>query len=541
LSMAVRLATCQVNSDNNDHCLNIGEFMYLTQTLRRSAQRRGSDKVLVCGEKSLNWNEFEDRCSRLAAGLVAEGLETGDRVAMLSHNCTEYFEFSFAVPWAGGAIVPLNNRLGSDELHYILSDSAARLLIADVHFKDVIDGFLPQLPSLERVIYFDPANTNSDYEGLISRHQPLVDQQRGYEDIAGILYTSGTTGRPKGAVLSHRNLIANAMGASLNAGFNEDTVYLHATPLFHAAGASRVYSMIGAGTTNIILPAFEVGALLAAIERHQVTVLLLVPTMINRLVHHQDLHKYDLSSLRNISYGASPMPQTVLKKALLELPNVAFTQAYGMTELSPAATFLEARYHVLEGPDSGRLASCGQAVFNADVRIVDEEDRPLPDGEVGEIVVKGPMVMQGYWQNPEATAEAIRDGWMHTGDAGYRDGEGFFYIVDRIKDLVISGGENVSSVEVENSIYQLEAVSECAVFGIPHEDWIESVHAEVVTKPGQSITEAEVIAHCKSQMTSFKCPRSVVIRDQPLPISGTGKIMKNELRKPYWQGRDRKV
>jgi len=352
------------------------------------------------------------------------------------------------------------------------------------------------------------------------------------------------------------------MGASLNSGFNEETVYLHATPLFHAAGASRVYSMIGAGTTNIILPAFEVSALLAAIEKHNVTSLLLVPTMINRLVHHEDLHKFDLSSLRNISYGASPMPQTVLKKALEELPHVSFTQAYGMTELSPAATFLDARYHVLEGgmtelspaatfldaryhvlegPDAGRLASCGRPVFNADVRIVDEEDQPLADGEVGEIVVKGPMVMQGYWQNPEATAEAIRDGWMHTGDAGYRDSDGFFYIVDRIKDLVITGGENVASVEVENCIYQLDAVSECAVFGIPHEDWIETVHAEVVTKPGFTITEAEVIAHCKGQMTTFKCPRSVVIRDQPLPISGTGKIMKNELRKPYWEGRDRKV
>jgi len=230
-----------------------------------------------------------------------------------------------------------------------------------------------------------------------------------------------------------------------------------------------------------------------------------------------------------------------LKKALEELQHVSFTQSYGMTELSPAATFLDARYHVLEGPDAGRLASCGRPVFNADVRIVDEEDQPLADGEVGEIVVKGPMVMQGYWQNPEATAEAIRDGWMHTGDAGYRDSDGFFYIVDRIKDLVITGGENVASVEVENCIYQLDAVSECAVFGIPHEDWIETVHAEVVTKPGFTITEAEVIAHCKGQMTTFKCPRSVVIRDQPLPISGTGKIMKNELRKPYWEGRDRKV
>jgi len=513
--------------------------MYLTQTLRRSTQRRKNNTVLICGKKSLAWNEFEHRCSRLAAVLVAAGLQADDRVAMLSHNCAEYFEFSFAVPWAGGIIVPLNNRLGSDELNYILTDSGARILIADSHFKGIIDGFLEKSPSLDRVIYFDPENANSDYETLIKQHSPLEDQQRGYEDIAGILYTSGTTGRPKGAVLSHRNLIANSMGSSLNFGFNEDTVYLHASPLFHSSGASRVYSMIAAGTTNIILPTFDVPTLLAAIEQHRVTSLLLVPTMINRMIHHQDLHKYDLSSLINIGYGASPMPQAVLKKALKELPDVAFCQAYGMTELSPAATFLEARYHVLEGPDAGRLASCGQAVFNADVRIVDEQGHPLPDGEVGEIVVKGPMVMQGYWQNSQATSEAIRDGWMHTGDAAYRDDAGFFFMVDRIKDLVISGGENISSVEVENCIYQLEAVSECAVFGIPHTDWIESVHAEVVIKPDYHITETEIINHCKSLMTSFKCPRSVVIREQALPVSGAGKIMKNELRKPYWQNKQR--
>jgi len=216
---------------------------------------------------------------------------------MLSHNSTEYFEYSFAVPWAGGLIVSLNNRFGSDELNYILADSGARILIANSHYKSIIDGFIAHLPSLEWVIYFNTEGTNSDYETLIKQHSPLEYQQRGYEDIAGILYTSGTTGRAKGAVLSHRNLIANSMGSSLNFGFNEDTFYLHGAPLFHSSGASRVYSMIAAGTTNIILSTFDVPTLLAAIEQHQVTSLLLVPTIINRLVHHEDLHKYDLIKL----------------------------------------------------------------------------------------------------------------------------------------------------------------------------------------------------------------------------------------------------
>lgn len=515
--------------------------MYLTQSLRRSAARRPADIALICGKRQYAWREFEERSARLAAGLVHHGLARGDRVAFLGHNSEHYFEFSFAVPWAGGIIVPLNNRLSATELTYILQDSGARILIVDDSFAEVAMSLRAAVPELRDVICFRPGDAANDYEELIASHSPLPDQLRGYEDVAGILYTSGTTGKPKGAALSHRNLICNAMGGLANYGFNEHTRYVHATPLFHAAGASRVYTMVTAGTTNVILPKFEVPELLKTIATHRVSHMLLVPTMINRLAHYPDLRDHDLSSLKVISYGASPMPRAVLEAAITNLPGVSFNQAYGMTELSPAATFLEPRYHVLDGPDAGRLASCGRPVFFADVRIVNEQDQPLPDGEIGEIVVRGPMVMQGYWNNPEATAEAVCDGWMHTGDAGYRDDDGFFYIVDRIKDLVITGGENVSSVEVENCIHQLPQVDECAVFGIPHDDWVETVHAVVVLKAGQQLTGAEVIAHCKATLTSYKCPRSVDIRAEPLPISGTGKIMKNELRKPHWAGRSRRV
>ena len=510
--------------------------MYLTQGLRRSCARHPDRTALIANGRSHSWSRFQDRVARLAGTLQISGLVAGDRVAILSHNGAEYFEFSYGVPWAGGVIVPLNNKLSAADLVYILNHSGTRILLADRDFQPLIEGFLPQLESVQQILYFAPGDDGSPYELALAAAEPAEDALRGYEDVAGIFYTSGTTGRPKGVMLSHRNLLWNAMSGIINYQLDETTVYLHTTPLFHAAGGSRVFTMITAGVTNVILPRFEAAEVLAAIPHHRVTSMLLVPTMINRLVREPGLADHDLSSLRTIAYGASPMPQSVLAEALQKLPGVGFCQAYGMTELSPAATFLDTRYHVLDGPDAGRLRSCGRAVWGADVRIESEDGEPLADGEVGEIVVRGPMVMQGYWRDPAATARAVRDGWMHTGDAGYRDAEGFFYIVDRIKDIIITGGVNVASVAVEDCIHELDAVAECAVFGIPHPDWVEAVHAVVVPKPGRALTAEAVIAHCRARLAGYQCPRGVEIRSQPLPLSGTGKIMKAELRKPYWQG-----
>ncbi|MFZ5653140.1 MAG: class I adenylate-forming enzyme family protein [Pseudomonadota bacterium] len=510
--------------------------MHLTQGLRRSCERNPDRPALIASERVLDWRSFERRVARLAGVLRSWGLEPGDRVAMLSHNCAEYFEFCYGVLWAGGVIVPLNNKLAAADLGYILDHSGARALIADADFRGLIEDLAPGLGALERVLYFRPGDGDSEYEALLAAAVPLADQLRGYEDLAGIFYTSGTTGRPKGVMLSHRNLLWNAMSGIINYRLGEETVYLHATPLFHAAGGSRVFTMVTAGATNVILPRFDSGELLAAVARHRVTDMLLVPTMIGRLVREPGLTGHDLSSLRSIAYGASPMPQSVLAEALQRLPGVGFCQAYGMTELSPTATFLESRHHVLDGPDPGRLRSCGRAAWGAEVRIADEDGRALGVGEVGEILVRGPMVMQGYWRDPEATARAVRDGWMHTGDAGYRDADGFIYLVDRIKDIIITGGVNVASVAVEDCIHELAAVAECAVFGIPHPDWVEAVHAVVVPKAGADLTPEAVMAHCRQRLAGYQCPRSVEIRTQPLPLSGTGKIMKAALRRPYWDG-----
>jgi long-chain acyl-CoA synthetase len=305
---------------------------------------------------------------------------------------------------------------------------------------------------------------------------------------------------------------------------------------------------------------------LRAIQDEKVTNTILVPTMINLLVNHPDVTKYDVSSVKRIGYGASPMPEAVLLRILELMPNIQFQHAYGMTELSPIATLLPPRYTTLSGPYAGRLKSCGQAVMTVEVKIVDPNDREVPRGTVGEVAVRGPTMMLGYWNKPAETAAALRGGWMHTGDAGTMDEEGFVYIVDRVKDMIISGGENVYSAEVESAISLLAGVQECAVIAVPDETWGErvhaivvpkpgatltpegvvehcgeAVHAVVVCKPGQSTTEAELIAHCKTLIAGYKCPRSVDIRQEPLPISGAGKILKSDLRQPFWAGREKQV
>jgi long-chain acyl-CoA synthetase len=257
---------------------------------------------------------------------------------------------------------------------------------------------------------------------------------------------------------------------------------------------------------------------------------------LNHMLNHPRFSDFDLSSLKQVNYGASPMPQALLRQAMERMPGVRFYQGYGMTEASPLLTVLEPDDHVLEGPEAGRLSSVGRTVYHAEIRIVDTEDREVPPGTVGELVARGPNIMKGYWNLPELTAEALRGGWYHTGDAGYEDEDGYIFLVDRIKDMIVTGGENVYSVEVENAIYRHLAVKDCAVFGVPDKEWGEAVHAVVTLKPDASTSEAELIAHCRALIAGYKCPKSVEIRDEPMPLSGANKILKSELRAPYWVG-----
>jgi long-chain acyl-CoA synthetase len=370
---------------------------------------------------------------------------------------------------------------------------------------------------------------------------PVPDAEAGDGDLAGIFYTGGTTGRSKGVMLSHRNLMANSRNMLAERLTHENAVYLHAAPMFHLANSAEMYLNFLAGSSNAIVRAFTPDGVAQAIERYKVTHTLLVPTMVQMLVDHPSVDQHDLSSLRGILYGASPMNETVMERAMKKLPDVEFTQAYGMTELSPCATVLPWQDHLGEARKKGRHRSAGRPTFMVDVRVVDANDRPVPPGTVGEIVARGENVMLGYWERPEETVKAVVDGWMHTGDGGYMDEDGYVYIVDRIKDMIISGGENVYSAEVENCVAQHPAVAQCAVIGIPSDQWGEAVHAVVVRKNGAAVTSDEIITFCRERIAAYKCPRSVDIRDDMLPLSGAGKILKRELRARFWEGKTRAV
>jgi long-chain acyl-CoA synthetase len=517
----------------------------LTQGIRRAALVHPDRPALVCGESTRTWSEFHDRVARLAASFRALGVTPGDRVAMLSANSARYVEYYFATLWAGGVLLPVNTRWSFDEIAYCLDDAEPRLVVVDAAHLEAARAFVRTRPGIRAIVVADEPGTGAgeaEWEALVAAHAPAEDARRSGEDLAALFYTGGTTGRAKGVMLCHRNFMTNSMMHIANLGLGaEDAVHLHVSPLFHVAGGARLFSTTVAGATHAVLPNFEPAAFLGAIERHRVTVTVIVPTVLNRLVAFPDFDRYDLSSLRLLTYGASPMPEALLRAAMAKMPNVAFMQSYGMTELSPVATMLAPRYHTWTGPDAGYTRSAGQPVFNADVEIFDEHDRRLPRGAVGEVCVRGPMVMQGYWRQPDLTAQALRGGWMHTGDAGYLDDRGFLFLVDRVKDMIITGGENVFSVEVENVLYQHPAVHECAVIGIPSDAWGEAVHAIVVPKPGHAPTPEDIIGFARAHLSHFKAPKTCEVRDGELPKSGAGKILKSDLKKPYWQNENRRI
>ncbi len=517
--------------------------MYLTQGLRRAAQIRPRAKAVVDGLRQWTWSEVLERVSRAAGMLRSLGMQEGDRVAVLSLNNAQYFKLLFAVPWAGGSVVPLNTRLIASEIDYILQDSGARFLFVDKTFSSLL-GSLKCALQMRAVIQFD-ADRQSDgilpFEPLMLSSQPVDDALRGGDDLAGIYYTGGTTGRPKGVMLSHGNLVANATNVMIALGYDRDTNYLHAPPMFHLADGCSTFGVTMQGGAHVFMPRFDPLVFLEMVQRERVTDVTLVPTMINMFLSHPRFAEFDLSSFRRIYFGAAPMPDGLLRRALATMPDVKFQQAWGMTELSPIATTMDPRFSVLEGPNAGRLRSCGQAVSTVEVRIADTSGNEAPRGEIGEVIVRGPTVMQGYWNQPEATAAALRDGWMHSGDAGVMDEDGFLYIVDRLKDMIVTGAENVYSAEVENAISLMSEVAEVAVIGIPDETWGEAVHAIVVPRANCEITAEAVISHCRTHIAAYKAPRSVEIRATSLPLSAAGKILKTELRAPFWRDKDRGV
>jgi len=518
--------------------------MYLTQALHRALQQHSDGIAVRFNDRQRTFRELADRVARLAGALQKLGMQAGDRVAMLSLNSDRYLEYQMAVPWGGGVLNPCNVRWSASEILYSLDDSGSTILLVDEAFRSMSEQFRRDSSTLREVVYCGDGDAPSGmhgYEGLLAEADPVSDALRRGDDLAGIFYTGGTTGFPKGVMLSHTNMCSSGLALRAEGLASSGGTYLHCAPMFHLADMGLAMAHWIEGNTHSIIPAFNPELVLDALERDRVTHLLLVPTMIQMMIDHPAMKKpRDLSALQTIVYGASPISVTLIERAMAALPGVGFVQAYGMTELSPLATINPASSHTPEGRRGGRLRSAGRASHCVELRIVDPQGNEVPRGTVGEVVVRGPNVMQGYWNKPELTAAVVRDGWMHTGDGALMDDDGFIFIADRLKDMIISGGENVYSGEVENALAQHPGVAACAVIGVPSDQWGESVHAVVVRAAGLDPSAAELIAHCKSLIAGYKCPRSVEFIDA-LPLSGAGKILKTKLREPFWQGRERGV
>ena len=460
--------------------------------LRRAASVFGDRTAFGVG-----YRELAERLSRL-------DLEPGARVGVLAANTRAHAEAWLGVPAAGGVLVSLNYRLAPEELRFIAEDAQLSMLITD---RDADLG----CPVVE-------------WDDLLAG-PPLPPRDHAPGSLAAISYTGGTTGRPKGVMLSHGNLLANAQHNLVATRHRAGQRWLHVCPMFHVAGIANLLACTWAGAEQVLLPRFDAAAVLEAIERERITHTVLVPTMLGMLLDAPGADDADLSSLRHVQYAASPISAELQRRVLERLPDCDVAQFYGMTEAAPTVTHLSGEDHRRGGE---RLASVGVPVPGVEVDVRD-----------GELWVRGPNVMLGYWNRPDETAAALVDGWYRTGDVVSQDDDGYLYLLDRAKDMIISGGENVYSLEVEATLLRHPAVSEAAVFGVPDDRWGEAVHAVVV--PRAEVTANALLDHCRDLIAGFKLPREIDLREEPLPKSGPGKVLKSRLREPFWAGRERRV
>lgn len=494
----------------------------------KRARATAPDRIAVVdGSTRHTYAEYWSRCCRLAGALRIAGMQPGDRIAILAANGGPYLETYVAVPAAGMVVVPLNTRHAEPELQYALEDSGTRILLCDREPGKLADA-------VERVV-----RVPDEYEELLATADE-AELGAGVEEetLAGLFYTGGTTGASKGVMLTHRNLIANTFHWMASLPYTDDDVYMIMAPMFHAAGSNPVLANIWNGITQVLVPVFDPGAALDIIEREKVTGTLGVPTMLAAMAEEQLVKPRDTSSLRAFTHGGSPIATELLRRARSAMPSAELVEVYGATETSPLATLLRHEEGLFE---SDRARSCGQSVLGVEIKILSEDEKPLPTGEVGEVVISGPNVMRGYWNKPEQSASVLRESGYWSGDLGYMDDEGYVFLVDRSKDMIVSGGENVYSTEVEEVLYRHERVLEAAVFGVPDEKWGEAVWAVVVPRDGTELSAEELIEFCRQHIGGYKVPKGVSFQSEPLPKSGPGKVLKRELRAPFWEGRDRSV
>ncbi|MEP6390541.1 MAG: AMP-binding protein [Halioglobus sp.] len=513
----------------------------MPQMIERAARLNPKGLATRCNGRQHNWQETGNRISRLGSALNHLPFGEGDRVGILSLNSDRYYEALFAIVWAGYCVVPLNTRWAVPENDYALTDSGTRALFFDDSFEAQAHELLDSVASLTTAIYMGEGDCPpwaQSLESMIDQAKPCTASPRSGEDMAGIFYTGGTTGFPKGVMQSHRAIWASAMGSVPYFKMARDSIYLHAAPMFHMADLAGSMGATLNCAGNVMLTSFEPGQALKTIANEGITHTLWVPAMIKMALNHPEAGIVDGSAMECILYGASPMPAATLEQCMSIWPDVGLVQAYGQTELAPVVTMLSAEDHRTGGE---RLKSAGRPTPVNDVRIVGADGEDCATGVSGEVVVRGPHTMLGYWNKPDETAKALQNGWVFTGDAGLFDDEGFLYIVDRVKDMVVTGGENVFTTEVENAVISHPAVQDVAVIGIPHDDWGEAVHAIVILHEDQSVSEDELVEHCRAKIAGYKLPKGFTYREEPLPLSGAGKVLKTELRKPWWEGRDRQV
>ncbi len=519
--------------------MNVGTFF-------TKAARAFPDRLAIAyGDGEWTYRQSNERINRLANGLSGLGIRKGDNVAILLHNCPEFLETLYACFKAGIGAVPINFRLHPRECSYIIDNSEAVAVVLGEDFRDSMWELKEEMPRVRHFICLaEPVAGMLRYESVLGG-QPTafrdVDVER--DDLAWLFYTSGTTGQPKGAMLSHHNLMTMAMNffADICPLGPQDAV-LHAAPLSHGSGLYSVPNVAKAAA-NVILPSksFDPRVVFETIERRRVTNVFMAPAMIKRLILSPMVRDYDLSSLKCVNYGGAPIYLEDAKAAVKALGQI-FVQLYGQAEAPMTITYLRKEEHLEEGTEEQmrRLTSAGIPRTDLEVKILDEQDRELPPGEMGEIAVRGEVVMRGYWRNPKATAETLRGGWLHTGDLGIMDERGYVYLLDRAKDMIISGGENIYSREVEDVILRHPAVHEVAVIGVPDEHWGEAIKAFVALKPGQRATPEEIILFCKDHLASYKKPKSVDFIDE-IPKNAYGKVLKRDLREKYWAGEARRI
>jgi long-chain acyl-CoA synthetase len=515
----------------------------LTQALHRAVRQHPKKIVTIHGQRRQDYATMRHRVACLASALRALGVAPGDRVAILSLNSDRYAEYYFAVYWAGGVVNPVNVRWSAAEIAYSLNDCDTRILFIDDPFLPMLLALRQQAACLNTVIHCGDGATPAQslsYETLIADHAPVEDARRGGEDLAGVFYTGGTTGFPKGVMLSHRALYLNALELMTHGIDASHGIGLHAAPMFHLADHVMFNALFIGGGTHVMLSMFDPKRVAETIEREGVSMTLMVPIMIQALVDSEPAHEHDMSSLKELLYGGAPMNEAVIDRTLARLPQARMCQAYGMTELAAIATILPHYYHSKEARSVGKCRSAGLPSAICEMRIVDKDGNEASRGTVGEVAVRSPCAMQGYWNKPELTRQALRGGWMHTGDGGYMDADGFIFIVDRLKDMIITGGENVYSVEVENAVATHDAVLQCATIAVPDEQWGELVHVCVVLRPGATLDLQSLHAHCVPLIANYKIPRSLEILEK-LPVSGAGKVLKSKLREKYWSGIGRNV